>query len=374
MSDTRLTLTADKTDATAIFKVGSRGLSTGRDAWCYSWGEKALWENVDTFTDTYHAARMGFAEWKHSLGDLTGKEADAARFLGEFPSYARRNEIAWSRHLRSSLVKDATIEHSRERIYRSLYRPFTKQYLYFDATLNDAQYHLASMFPTATTSNMGIIVGSNGVLATNAIPDYRVLTKAAFYPRYTFEGGEPIDNITDEALALFEDAFGRVTKDDIFNFVYAQLHVGKLEMPERKRFQGLKKAGQKLVTLHSGFEELEPYPVEITGGGGPVDKLKWGKKREVDTRKRVNDKTVIVVNKDVTVRGIPESAQRYVVGTRSALGWVVDRYRVHTDKASGIVNDLNEAGDARYVAELIAQVTRAAVETVEALDYLSQRG
>lgn len=69
----------------------------------------------------------------------------------------------------------------------------------------------------------------------------------------------------------------------------------------------------------------------------------------------------------MTITGIPPEADDYLLGSRSTLGWIIDRWQVKTDKASGIVNDPNdwcdEAGDPRYIVELIKKVTTVAVET-----------
>ena len=44
--------------------------------------------------------------------------------------------------------------------------------------------------------------------------------------------------------------------------------------------------------------------------------------------------------------------------------WVVDQYRVSTDKRSGIVNDPNREDDPQYIVRLIGQVVTVSVETV----------
>jgi len=41
----------------------------------------------------------------------------------------------------------------------------------------------------------------------------------------------------------------------------------------------------------------------------------------------------------VTLSNIPEEAYRYQLGVRSAIEWIIDRYQVKIDTASGIVND-----------------------------------
>ncbi len=38
----------------------------------------------------------------------------------------------------------------------------------------------------------------------------------------------------------------------------------------------------------------------------------------------------------------PPKRHRYMLGSRSALEWLIDRYQVKTDKDSGIVNDPND--------------------------------
>lgn len=57
-----------------------------------------------------------------------------------------------------------------------------------------------------------------------------------------------------------------------------------------------------------------------------------------------------------------------VVGPRSALAWLLDRYQVTIDKASGIVNDPNdwgaELGNPRYIIDLVKRVTTVSVETM----------
>lgn len=71
---------------------------------------------------------------------------------------------------------------------------------------------------------------------------------------------------------------------------------------------------------------------------------------------------------DLTLSDIPEQAHEYMLGSRSGLEWLIDRYRVKPDKASGIVNDPNdwarEHDDPRYIVDLVKRVTRVSVETV----------
>lgn len=144
----------------------------------------------------------------------------------------------------------------------------------------------------------------------------------------------------------------------------------------REEFDKFSSAGEKLMALHVGYEDVEPYPldIQVKTSAVPDDretwrviKPQWAKKKDPETGKNVNDVTKMIYNKKVTIAGIPAESDEYMLGSRSALAWIIDRYQVKKDKASGIVNDPNdwadEVGNPRYIVDLIGKVTRVAVET-----------
>ena len=53
----------------------------------------------------------------------------------------------------------------------------------------------------------------------------------------------------------------------------------------------------------------------------------------------------------------------YRLGNRSTLEWIVDQYRVKTDKRSGIINDPNREADPQYIVKLIGKVIAVSLET-----------
>ena len=55
----------------------------------------------------------------------------------------------------------------------------------------------------------------------------------------------------------------------------------------------------------------------------------------------------------------------YRLGNRSALEWIIDQYRIKTDKRSRIRSDPNRPDDEEYIVRLIGQVVRVSLETVE---------
>lgn len=235
-----------------------------------------------------------------------------------------------------------------------------------------------------------------------------------FFPRWTYEKAESpydeldftsvdntdidehgyrrVDNITDGILKLCRDAVGnQVTKDDIFYYVYGLLHdpayreryaadlkkmLPHIPTPEtRERFERFTDAGRRLAELHVGYESVKPYPldVQLKPGVGATDRETWRVQKMKWHSKQ--DHSSIVYNTKVTIQGIPEEAERYMLGSRSALGWIIDRYQVTTDKASGIVNDPNdwcdEHDDPTYIVDLIKKVTTVSVETMKIVDSLS---
>mgnify|MGYP006893993751 FL=1 len=273
-----------------------------------------------------------------------------------------------------------------------------------------------------------------GLIATDLLPNLHTLDTGQYFPRFTWsaveaddgglfgEGGVVkqgeasvygsigevvngyvrVDNITDEIKVLYRDALGSdITGDDIFHFVYGKLHdpgyrtkyaadlkkmLPHIETPSsRVEFDKFAAAGKELMDLHVDYVSVEPWPLDIQVKGDESDretwrvkKMKWAKRKDPETGKNVNDVTKLIYNKQVTIGGIPAEADKYMLGSRSAVAWLIDRYQVKKDKASGIVNDPNdwadEVGNPRYIVDLIGKVTRVAMETVRIVDGLVEEG
>ena len=143
-------------------------------------------------------------------------------------------------------------------------------------------------------------------------------------------------------------------------------------------FRAFVDAGAALMTLHIGYETVEPYPLEeLVSPGVDLDEYELfavGAKMKFQGSGKSVDRSTLIYNSHVTLRGIPDEAHRYQLGSRSALEWIIDRYWVRTDKASGIVNDPNtwsrEHEDPRYIIDLVKRVVTVSVETVRIVDAL----
>ena len=114
-----------------------------------------------------------------------------------------------------------------------------------------------------------------------------------------------------------------------------------------------------MLSLHLEYETLEPYELQwIESDEVPLS-------YRVDRMKLSKDKTALIVNDSLTLARIPPDVFAYRLGNRSALEWVIDQYRIKTDKRSGIRSDPNRPDDEEYIVRLVGQVVRVSLETVE---------
>ena len=362
-----------------IFETYSNGVTTNRDAWVYNFNRNVLTENMSRLIENYN---MEVARW--------GQWAERNVNLDDFVN-SDETKIKWSSTLKQKLRSGQIAAFAEAKIRQSLYRPFTKSNLYFDRMTNDRLLVFPSIFPTLETEaeNQVIVVSDHGfragfnTLMANLVPDSHILAardRFQCFPFYTYDedGTNRRENITDWALAEFSTHYrdDTITKWDIFHYNYGLLHhPGYREryeanlkrdlphIPFAKDFWGFAEAGARLADLHVNYETQPEY-----------DKLKliqtpplnW----RVEKMKLSRDKISLIYNDFLTIDGVPPKAFAYRLGTRSALEWVIDQYRVKTDKRSGIVNDPNRADDPQYIVKLIGKVITVSLETVEVVEGL----
>ena len=389
-----------------IFEIWSCGLKTQRDVWTWGYSSAKMLGNVRRLIDNYNKVRCSFSEEESAI------PYDSKRY-------------SWSAGMLSQLHRNIEIVFSDENCCLSTYRPFCKQYLYYDQYLNERQYQQRRVFPLykgKILQNVAIcFTGGKSIaaLVTNTLPDLHFIGDSQCFPLYWYEeqpdgSYKRHDAITDEALSVFRSAYPKcyeysydsrtqkgimthlkararaeggieITREDIFYYIYGILHSAEYrerfgtnlqkELPRiplvdtSATFRRFAEAGRGLADLHLNYETVERWPVREIGSTdapGKVTKMKWGKKKDPATGKSVNDYSVLIYNENLTIRDIPESAQDYVVNGKSALAWLVDRYQVRTDKDSGIVNDPNDySDDPRYIVDLIERVILVSMRTLE---------
>ena len=356
-----------------LFKTYSVGVVTARDAWVYNFNREVLTENLTQMMEYYNGQVF---RWERE----SSRDIKVNDFIDTDDT-----KIKWTRSLKSRLRTGTLTEFSSENVRTSLYRPFTKSHLYFHRMMNECVYVFPSIFPTTVTEteNRAICVSSPRTntsfhtLMIDVIPDFHLTGDSQCFPFYTYDedGTNRQENITDWALAEFQIRYGdsTISKWDIFHYNYGLLHHPayreKYEMnlkrdlphiPFVADFWSFADAGAALANLHVNYESAAKYDrlTYIETEGTTVD---W----RVEKMKLSKDKTQLKYNDFLTLDGIPTEVYKYRLGTRSALEWVMDQYRVKTDKRSGIVNDPNHADQPRYIVDLIARVIHMSLKTVE---------
>ena len=367
-----------------IFKHYGRGVATSRDAWAYNFNRNTLTGNMSETIAFYNGEV-----------DRWTRRGNRAADVDDFVTYDDA-KISWSRDLKSDLKRGRIAEYTEDKVRNSLYRPFIKSNLFFDRVMNEEVYVFPSIFPISETETENRVICVNvsrekpfACLIVDCISDLVAIggfgSPGQCFPFYTYDedGSNRRENITDWALAQFRAHYrdDTIGKWDIFHYVYGLLHHPTYReryqanlkrdlphLPYTPDFWEFARAGKRLGEIHVGYEDVDAYPLRFVET--PDTPLDW----RVEKMKLSKDKTQIKYNDFLTLDGIPAKAFEYRLGNRSALEWVIDQYRVKTDKRSGIVNDPNRADDAEYIVRLVGKVVAVSLETVEIVEGLPELG
>ncbi|MYB95517.1 DEAD/DEAH box helicase [Candidatus Poribacteria bacterium] len=362
-----------------VFKTYSLGVNTSRDAWTYNFNRNILTANVQQMSETYNTE---VDRWKRQENQ---RKINVDSFV-----VSDTAKVSWSETLKRNLQSGKTIDFSEGRTKIAIYRPFTKLYLYFDRMMIERVYVFPSIFPTPETETENRVIcfkapGSKQLfhcLMTQQLADVHLTGDSQCFPFYIYDedGTNRQENITDWALSEFRNHYNddTLTKWDIFHYTYGLLHHPvyreKYEMnlkrdlphiPFSEEFWGFAKAGAALAELHVNYESVPKYD-KLRKVETPGMQVNW----DVEKMKLSKDKTQLKYNDFLTLDGIPTEVYDYKLGTRSALEWIVDQYRVKTDKRSGIVNDPNRADEPRYIVDLIGRVINVSLKTVAIVESL----
>lgn len=405
-------------DPLGMFRLWSCGPKTQRDAWVYSFSKSALTCNMEKTISFYNSEIKRWAAEGHPIDANAFVDKDSRMIkwdAGLLRGIAREEERCFS---------DIKIRKVSYRPFCKQYfyddRDWSWSY-YKIAKLfpNDKEKNIAISLTGGA---------SFGALMVNLLPDFHFVGDSQCFPLYAYEEtarSEGLfqnaadgqfaqhDAITDEALAVFREAYPHafdgpsrrtieqakadglsysvanseerfeIAKVDIFYYVYGILHSPeyrerfasnlKKELPRiplAEDFVAFCRAGRELAHLHLDYEEIEPWAsIEEDGDSvnpGRTVKMKFGKCKKSEENPKGQDMTVLHVSENMTLRNIPLEAYDYVVNGRSAIGWLMDRYQVRKDKASGIVNDPNDySDDPRYIVNLVERVVTVSVRTME---------
>jgi predicted helicase len=366
----------------SIFQFFLNGFETGRDEWLFDFDKNNLAHKCNFFIDKFNES----VDLKTEL-----------------------HIIRWNRHLSQFFSKKEKLKYDENLIKTAVFRPFTKKYHFQHETLNYlfGRTH-RTVFGTGLNAKNQVIalsgIGFNQafhVLMSDNLTERHFVEKSQCLSLYTYDAdGNPQENITDWALQQFQKQYAHVsetskvsetlstqksdnqqiTKEKIFYYVYAVLHVPayraayeqnlKCDFPRIPFYADFNKyaaAGKQLADLHIGYETVAPYPLQIVE--------KQVAKDYVPKAKLKADKTnhCIEIDEITKLCNIPAAAWEYKLGNRSALEWVLDQYKESKPTDKTILEHFNPYRFADYkqnVIELLMRVCRVSVETMQIIGQL----
>lgn len=416
-----------KESTPAIFRQYSNGLKTNRDAWCYNFSQEAVAANMRRMIDNYNAEVTAGHTSKNATTDSTllawggnlPKDLDRS-ILHQFdPSRIQAG-------IYRPFCKQATYFAAamNERTYQLPQLFPTKAHINIAITIpsgpaaanfipimytlipaltpngGNQVFALYTWEPLSPTSSGEPDLFADLATASESQTDGAATASSLDFSRpigdqipVILDGYRRVDNITDATLASYREHYGDagITKEDIFFYVYALLHHPEYReryeddlkkmlphIPRAAGFHTYASVGRELADLHVNYERVEPYPsvqeeASLHAPADPWERYRIGerKMRFPKLGRRDKDFTRLEYNDYVTLTGIPAEAQGYSISGRSPLEWIIDRYHVKTDKASGIVNDpndfLREQGRPDAVVDLIKRLVTVSMRTQELL-------
>ena len=378
----------DNKDGKTIFvSCYSCGVKTNRDSWVYNFSESVLTRNISSMIDFYNG------------------QIQALRTNPEQKFDFDSTKISWSDTLKQRAAKGLPLKFESSLIATAMYRPFCKQAFYYYKPVLERTYQLPRIFPTPQTKNLVICVSGVGVtkdfsvIITDMIPDLELIGKSQCFPLYYYEEvqtdelnlydhaeGQYIrhNGISDFALNRARELNPKITREDVFYYVYGVLHNQtyrkrfsadlKKKLPhipfpdEYKVFKAYCKAGRELASLHLNYE-TGPFCKTVIVSGCEHGKYRVQKMRFISK----DDKRTIIFNEFIRIENIPLVAYDYVINGKSAIEWVMERYSITTNSDSGILNDPNQwSENPRYIFDLLLRIIQMSIDTVQIVTKLPE--
>ena len=415
-----------KESTPAVFRQFSLGLGTNRDAWCFNFSASAVQTNIRRMIDTYNSQlKSGKQEYdEREIKWSSSLESSFKR--GKTAHYDKTNiQRAIYRPFCSQFVYfDSMLNHRTNQIPQFYPTdqhqnmaiaipsgPSAAAFMPIIYTLIPALtpnggnqiFPLYTWEPLSPTSGGEPDLFADLATASESQADGAATASSLDFSRpigdqipVILDGYRRVDNVTDATLTSYREHYGDagITKEDIFFYVYALLHHPEYReryeddlkkmlphIPRAASFHTYASVGRELADLHVNYERVEPYPSvqeesSLHAPADPWERYRIGerKMRFPKLGRRDKDFTRLEYNDYVTLTGIPAEAQGYSISGRSPLEWIIDRYHVKTDKASGIVNDpndfLREQGRHDAVVDLIKRLVTVSMRTQELLETL----
>ena len=383
----------------------SAGIGTRRDAWVFDFSTSKLSERMKAFASFYNAEIDRCFALLQTNSEI---EDELSQLRNNDPK-----KISWSRGLFKRFVNRKALNDTAE-LRLAMLRPFCKVHLYYDMDVIEYPSRWNALLPTSMHHNLIICTSGSpakkafSVLMTDCIQNDEMLEHAQCYPLFIYDELTPTEGqmsiadlmenveeqkptykkryaISDASLAKFNSLYGnKVTKEDIFYYVYAVLHSKKYieeyadnlskelpRIPTLDRFAEWVRIGRELADLHLHYEKpADPaalgLTIQMTKEDYTVEKMRFAREG------KVAKKDTIQYNNWITISNIPERAYEYIINGQSAIEWIMEKYQVTTDKASGIKSNPNDYAGGKYIFDLLISIISMSLKTLDLIDALPE--
>ena len=407
------------------FLTNSLGVASGRDAWCSNFSRNKLENNMISTINFYNEQRKSYINsGAKKFEDFVNNDSTKISWNDSLRNDCSKNVPA---HFDKSSLRDIMYRpFTKQKCYfqkQFIQRTYQQTKFFPNA---ESQNIVICVQNSSGKQNLTPLI-------SDSLVDLHFDGDAQCFPLYYYEepktsGQTDIfasndkyvrkdaisDYILKQARTQYKDP--KIRKEDIFYYVYGFLHCEdyrtefsadlKKMLPRiplvdtADDFWAFSKAGRKLAEIHLNYEQAEPYKALIISASQvaselpifsgmaaniqaffsaeapetlyKVRQMRFAKKSGYDSKgkaKNVDDKTRIIYNEKIAIAGIPEEAYEYVVNGKSAIEWIMERYAITTDKASGIVNDPNdwalEHNNPQYIFNLVLRIITVSLETMK---------
>lgn len=367
------------TEERAIFKLYSLGVNTNRDEWVYDLSAKHLETKTRYFIEKFN-------------NNLKNAQHDYS--------------IKWSSSLLAhKAAGKVCASFSEEKIIDAQYRPFFRVRHYSEKMLNhrltDNHYQIFGSKLKKRNKLICIDLGSSKLfssIATNILPDLHLNGDTQSIPMLiqARDTDAELSNITDWGLKQFQqhykeiakdvDKAKKITKEAIFYYCYGllydPLYREKYALNLKREFPRIPfyadfwqwvAWGEALMTLHIGYESVEPFGLQRIDT--PDEKARAAGLTPKTLLRADKGAGIITLDTETKLHGIPTDAWNYKLGNRCGLEWVLDQYKEKKPKDRTIREKFATYRFADYkekVIDLLARVTKVSVETVRITKAMKQ--
>lgn len=135
-----------KVDYVDIFEIFSQGVITNKDNWSFNFSREELAKNIKLCIDTYNGEREKLVQNpQHKLSaDLT--------------------KVTWSGSLDKRVKANRILTFNAKNIRVCSYRPFTKEYLYFDNGYNHSHYQMDKIYPFGNDKIQALVITDDNII------------------------------------------------------------------------------------------------------------------------------------------------------------------------------------------------------------------